>query len=419
MAEATGFAAIRSALSHPNYARYTVGNVCSHLGTWVQRVAVGWLTWELTESGTWLGIIAFADLAPTVVLAPLAGAVADRVDRMKAIKVTQSLALLQAVALAALTFSGLITRELLLVLALSLGVVMAFNQPLRLSIVPGLVPRRDLSSAIGINSLSFNFARVGGPALAGIIIVTWGVAPAFAFNALSYLVFIAALFLMRVAPWRRPAAPKPLANIPLEIMEGFRYSVRHPGIGPLLVVLSAVALGGRAHVELLPGFAANVFGRGADGLAMLTSAMGVGAVAGGILLARRGAVAGLTTIVTANMVLLAVALAGFTATDMFWLALPCLALSGFGMVTIGVGEQTLMQNAVDGAMRGRVLSLYGMIARGGPAFGALVMGGLSEFIGLRWPVAGGAALVLAAFLWALPRRHRIAAALETEAPAPG
>ncbi len=414
MAEATGFAAIRNALSNPNYGKYTVGNVCSHMGTWVQRVAVAWLTWKLTEAPIWLGIIAFADLAPTVVLAPLAGAVADRVDRMKAIKITQTLALLQAVALCALTFTGLITIHRLLMLALCLGVIMAFNQPLRLAIVPSLVPRRDLAAAIGINSLSFNFARIGGPAAAGLIIVQWGEAPAFAVNAFSYLIFIAALFLMRVEKWRRPAARKPIANIPGEIMEGFRYCRRHPGIAPLLVLLSVVALNGRAHVELLPGFAAEVFGRGAEGLAWLTSAMGVGGAVGGVWLAQRGAVRGLTFLVTINVLLLSLALFGFTATDMFWVALPCLAATGFAMVTVGVGEQTLMQNAVDGAMRGRVLSLYGMVARGGPAFGALIMGAASEFVGLRWTVAGGAAMVLALFLWAFPRRHRMAEALEAE-----
>ncbi len=416
MAEATGFAAIRSALSNPNYAKYTVGSVCSHMGTWVQRVAVAWLTWKLTESPTWLGIIAFSDLAPTVVLAPLAGAVADRVDRLRAIKVTQSLALLQAVALSALTFTGLITIDLLLALAVSLGVIMAFNMPLRMSVVPSLVPRRDLAAAIGINSLSYNFARIGGPALAGLIIVTWGEAPAFAVNAFSYSIFIAALFLMRVERWQPPSARKPIADIPVEIREGFRYCVRHPGIAPLLVLLSVVALTGRAHVELLPGFAAIVFGRGADGLAMLASAIGVGGALGGVWLAQRGAIRGLTAIVTANVVLLSVALFGFTATDVFWIALPCLVATGFAMVTIGVGEQTLLQNAVDGAMRGRVLSLYGMVARGGPAFGALIMGVMSEIVGLRWTVAGGAALVFALFVWAVPRWRGMARALEAEAP---
>ena len=414
MAKATGIAAIRNALSHPNYGKYTVGNVCSHLGTWVQRVAVGWLTWELTGSPIWLGIIAFADLAPTVLLAPFAGAMADRVDRMKAIKVTQTLALLQAAVLATATFTGVITIHLLLLLAICLGVVMAFNQPLRLAIVPSLVPRKDLSSAIGINSLSFNLARIGGPALAGLIINYWGTAPAFAFNALSYLVFIAVLLLILVEKWQRPAIPKPLANLPIEIMEGFRYCRHHAGIAPMLVVISVVALGGRAHGELLPGFAADVFGRGAEALAMLTSAMGAGAFVGGAWLAQRGTFAGLTRIVVAATLLLSLALAGFAATDMFWIALPCLVLTGFGMVIIGVGEQTLIQNAVDGSMRGRVMSLYGMLARGGPAFGALIMGALSEFIGLRWSVAGGAVVVFLLCLWAWPRCKRMAQALERE-----
>ena len=204
----------------------------------------------------------------------------------------------------------------------------------------------------------------------------------------------------------------PLANLPIEIMEGLRYCRRHPGIAPMLIVLSVVALGGRAHGELMPGFAEAVFNRGVEALAMLTAAMGAGAFAGGAWLAQRGSVKGLTRIVVVATLVLSLGLIGFIATDMFWFALPCLALTGCGMVIIGVGEQTLIQNAVDGAMRGRVMSLYGMMARGGPAFGALIVGTVSEFIGLRWSVAGGAAVVFLLFLWALPRYRRMAEALE-------
>ncbi len=414
MAGSSGFAAIRSVLSHPDYLNYTIGNACSHFGTWVQRVAVGWLTWELTESGAWLGVIAFAEMFPMVLLAPLGGAVADRVERLPAVRLTQSLAMVQSVALCALTYTGLISIYYLLGLALFLGTVMAFNQPVRLAIVPSLVPREDLASAIGISSLSFNFARVGGPAVAGFLIVTWGVAPAFAFNAATFLIFIVTLFMIKGGRSERRHVTTPIRNIPKEIMEGFRYCIRHPGIAPLLVVLTAVSLFGRPLTELLPGFAAQVFGRGAEGLAMLTSTLGAGGVLGGIWLSMRGAVAGLTTRVIASSLVIALGLLAFTATEKLWIALPCIAVVGFAMVTVGVGEQTLLQNAVHGHMRGRVLSLYGMIARGGPALGALMMGTASSYVGLRWPVAVGAAGCLVLWLWARPRRVRMARALEGE-----
>jgi MFS family permease len=412
MAGSSGFAAIRSALAIPDYRNYTVGNLCSHFGTWVQRVSVQWLTWEMTGSGTWLGIIAFADLFPTVVLAPLAGAFADRIDRLKAIRITQFLALAQAAALAALTFAGLITIDSLLALTVFHGTVMALNQPLRFTVVPSLVPRENLSAAIGISSLSFNSARIAGPALAGIIIVNWGVAPAFAFNAVTYLIYIIALYMIREFRSERRGPPSPLGHIPQEIMEGYRYAINHPGIGPLIVLMSVIAVFGRPIGELMAGFADDVFHRGAEALAMMTSALGAGALLGGYRLARRGGVQGLTNTVVVNVLVLALALLGFTATDNFWIALTCIAAAGYAMVTIGVGEQTLIQNAVHGHMRGRVLSLYGMVSRGGPAIGALWMGAASSSVGLRWPVAAGAVVCVIMWFWARTRRRRLSEALE-------
>jgi MFS family permease len=414
MAAGGGFGTIGATLAHPNFRRFTVGNLASQTGTWVQRIAVGWLTWELTESPAWLGIIAFADLFPTVLIAPFAGAVADRVDRLGGLRVSQSLAMLQAAALAVLVWGGWITIWWLLGLTIFLGAVMAFNQPLRLSLTPSLVPRAALGSAIGINSLVFNFARIGGPALAGLVIVRWGLGPAFALNAASFLGFLVALGMLDLADRGRPGPRRPPREIPREIAEGFRYAARHDGIRPILLVLTVVSLCGRPVTELLPGFAADVFGRGADGLAMLTSAMGVGAVIGGFGLARRGGIAGTTARVAQSVLLLAVALVALTATSSIWVAMPCMALAGFALVTVGAGEQTLVQNAVAAEMRGRVLSLYGMLARGGPAVGALLMGWASSYLGLRWPVVAGAAACLLLFLWARRRVPAMAKALEGE-----
>lgn len=414
MAGTSGFKAIKDALAIADYRNYTIGNVCSHFGTWVQRVCVAWLTWELTKSGTWLGIIAFADLFPTVLLAPLAGAVADRVHRLKAIRLTQLLALLQAASLSALTFGGQITITWLVTLTAIHGVILAFNQPLRLTVLPGLVPRRNLPAAIGISSLGFNFARIGGPALAGLIIVNYGVAPGFAFNALSYLLYIAALFMIRNFRSERRGAPSPMRNIPIEIMAGFRYARHHPGIGPLIVLMAMVAVFGRPFNELLAGFADDVFHRGAEALATMTSMLGVGAIVGGAWLAQRGGVKGLTAMVALNTAVMGLAVIGITATDNYWFSLACIAVAGFAMVTVGVGEQTLIQNAVEGHMRGRVLSLYGMVARGGPAVGALWMGYASSYVGLHWPVAAGGVVCLGAWLWVRRRRRAMEPSLEGE-----
>ncbi len=412
MDKLTGVAAIRRALQNRNFRIFTLGSVVSNLGTWVQRMAVGWLAWQLTESGAWLGIVAFSDLFPTIVLAPLTGAVADRVDRLAMMTITQMLMLIQAITLAVLTLTGLITIEALLALVIFGGVVMSFNQPVRLAIVPGLVPRHDMASAIGINSLAFNAARFIGPMISGLLIGLHGTGAAFAFNALSYLSFIAALLMIRLPDAPRGHARAPLAKIPVEIATGYRYATRHAGIGPMLVILTVVSICGRPFIELLPGFAGQVFGRDETGLAMLTSAVGLGAMVGGLWLAQRGAVQGLTSVAVAATAVLSCGLIAFTATEAFWLALPALVVAGFGMIVLGVGEQTLIQNAVDPAVRGRVMGLYGMIGRGAPAVGALIMGALSSYVGFRWPVAGGAVLCLFVWLWAHRRRKALARELE-------
>ena len=188
------FDAVKSALANDNYRYYAAGNVLSHFGTWIQRVGMGWLAWELTESPFWLGAIGFADMVPAMVLAPFAGAIADRVNRLKGIQFTQLLALLQALILTFLAYTSMATNWWLFGLALFRGVVMSFNQPIRFSLLPSLVERRDLPSAIAINSISFNLARSLGPVLASLIIAIWGVGAAFFINALSFLIFIISLY---------------------------------------------------------------------------------------------------------------------------------------------------------------------------------------------------------------------------------
>jgi MFS family permease len=396
---------IGAALSNRNYRIFTEGHAVSLVGFWVQRVAVGWLTWDLTHSGTWLGLMAFADLAPTLVISPIAGAVADRIDLVKLLKWTQIVSLAQAVVLALLMLAGYMTVWLLLVLTVILGLASAFAQPVRMSLVPSLVGRESLTAAVAINASVFNIAMFVGPATAGLLIATSGLAPAFAFNALSYLIFLIALARIRLPP-TNTAIPR--GNLLRDIAQGMRYAALHPVTGPMLVLILSAALFARPISELLPGFADRVFDRGAVGLAWLTSGMGLGALACGIWLAYRGRVEGLTGIAVTHLMVVAFALIGFLATDSFWLALFFLAISAWGKVAIYVGGQTLIMSTVEGSIRGRVMGIYGLIGRGGPALGALIMGALSEIVGLKLPVAGGAAICLVAWIWMLTRQRRVA-----------
>lgn len=398
------------ALRDRNYRIYAGGNAVSLTGTWMQRIAVGWLAWQLTHSGTWLGLVAFADLFPAVVLSPLSGSLADRHDRRRILWVTQIVSMAQAAALAVLTLTNTVTIESLFGLTVVLGIVTALAQPARLALVPSLADRSRLSSAVALNSLVFNLARFLGPVIAGVVIAESGLALAFALNALSYLAFLLALMQLRL----QPAPPANGGKLIDDMLAGYAYAVRHAGIGPILLLLAVNAVALRAFTELLPGFADAVFGRGPQALAWLTAMIGLGAIAGALWVAQRPRVHGLTAVANTSTLVAALAVLGFAATDLFWFALPCLLVAGVALVLNGVGTQTLIQHAVDGAMRGRVLSLYGTLFRGGPAIGALIMGWLSNQVGLRWPVACGAVLCIGLWWWARRRETAIARALEGE-----
>ena len=405
---------IARALSNRNYRIYTAGNSVSLVGTWIQRVAVGWLTWELTKSGTWLGVVAAAEFLPSVLVGPLGGAVADRMDRLEQTRLCQILLMIQAAVLGAVTIAGLVTPEILVVLTLFFGAVTGFNQPARLSLVASLVRREDVAAAVALNSVLWNGSRVLGPIIAGLLIIWIGPGWSFIVKALTVLSFLFAITLIKLPP--APARTQQ-TGMWAEIVEGFAYVFRNRAIGSLLVLLIVSAVFARPFTELLPGFADVVFGRGAEGLALLTSAIGVGATGGGRWLGQRGRLAGQTRITIWNTVLLSVALLAFTATGSFVLGLAALMVAGFGMVVGGVTTQSLLQTATDPKMLGRVLSIYGLSFRAGPALGALVMGAASEFLGLRIPVAIGAAICIVACYWAFLRRGEIETALEADPPA--
>ncbi len=401
---------IARAMRHRNYRRYVGGDGISLIGDWVQRVAVGWLAWELTHSGLWLGIIAMTELFPSILFAPLGGALADKWDRRKIAIVAEFILMSQAIALAVFTWTEIIDIWILASLTLMRGVVNAGSHPARQALVPSLVPSSELSSAIAFNSMVFNVARFIGPAVAGLIIANFGIAPAFAYNALSFLVFIFALMTIEV-PYLEKFQRK-RQTLLAQLGEGVRYIAGHPGIGPMMVLLMATSLLVRPLADLLPGFAGAVFQAGATGLAWMTMAMGAGSMLAAFVIAQRGRVSGLAGLAVANAGVMAVSTLAFAVAPSLWLALPLLAAASFGITVTGVSGQALIQSAVTGELRGRVVSIYGMIFRAGPATGALTIGGLSEIFGWHWPLATSAALCLLVWLWGRGRRARMAQALE-------
>jgi MFS family permease len=398
-----------------NYRVYTAGNSISLIGSWMQRFSVGWLAWELSHSPSWLGVVAVADLVPTLLLSPLAGVLADRLDRMRLIVMTQILAMGQAALLALLTYSGAITIASLLALTLVLGIINAVNQPARLALIPNLVDRASLPSAVAINALVFNGARFVGPAITGPIIHRGGVALAFALNSLSFLAFLAALSQVRLAPdAHRLGAPR--REFLRDTLAGYAYALHHPGIGPIIFLFAVTSLSIRGFVELFPGFADVVFGTGPIGLSWLVATLGLGAVVGGLwMVRRRQGIQGLTSLIMSHVLLVALSVLGFTATATYWFALACVFVCGFSLITTGISAQTLVQSTVDPAMRGRVMALYGMLFRGGPALNALILGWFASLIGLRLAVAAGAVICIAYWAWARSRQDAMERALEVEA----
>lgn len=413
MPSAAGLGPIVRVFGHRNYAFYMGGMSPCLVTIWMQRVGVGWLAWELTHSTTWLGVIAAADLVPMLFLAPLAGAVTDRHVPLTLQKVTQALTALQAAALAAFTYSGVMDIWILLVLALVLGLVHTLASTARHAIVPATVPRAELSTAVAVDSALFNGSRFVGPALAGLVIPVAGVGGTFLANAVGGLVFLAALFFMDLEPPVREA--KARRNLFADVGESLAYVRAHAGIGPIFVMMTAVSILFRPVQDMLPGFAGAVFGSDAVGLAWLTSAMGVGAMISAVWIALRGRLAGLTFMVVGGFLALSLMVLGLVATPELWVAVVFAGLTGLALNSMSTGTQALVQSAVEDSVRGRVMGVYTLIYRGTPAIGALALGIVAEAAGLRATFAVAAVVGLVIWAVMLPRRASMRGAFEHEA----
>ena len=391
--------AIRETLSHRNFRVFTAGNAVSLLGTWVQRMAVGYLTWELTKSGVWLGAVGMAEFIPVIVLAPITGVIADRFDRRKIAIFGQFFALLQAIALAVLTLTGHITPILIFLLQLFAGVVQPLIQTARLVLVPMIVPKDRVGNAVAITSLVFNTARILGPALGGVIITSVGVGWSFVLNAVSYAGVITALLSLHLPAHgtaiRRGAAWAGMFN---DMAAGWRYTLKHPLLGWFIPTVGIASTLTWPIGDLMAGIADEIFNRGAGGLATLTAAQGIGAIFGGLLLAQRPTADGLSRLVIGAMVMSGICISVFSLMDAgtYFIGVVVLAVSAFFGVMVGVGSQSLTQTVVDEAMRGRSLSVWYTITRAGPAIGALVLGALANTFGFEGPLFAAGAITAAA-----------------------
>lgn len=399
-----------SVFRHTSFAFFVGGQSPSMVTHWMQKIGIGWLVWELTQSPSWLGIIAFVEMAPLVFMSPFTGLLCDRINPGKPLLINQCIQFIQASSLAVLTYTGLIRIEYILALSIIAGLNAPFGASARHTLLPRLIPREELYSGIALFSGIFNVARAIGPGLAGIAIVGWGVESVFAIHAAGELFYILAFpFFLGAIPGLAESSRKAILT---EIKDGFRYAASHAGIAPVLVLLCAISMFSRPLVEMLPGFADEIFKRGAGGLAWLGSTFGCGALVGVAWLASRGRIAGTTAVMMTASLGVGVTMVAFSATTSFWFALPVIAVMGFASTVSGTGSQTLVQYAVDSQIRGRVMALYTIIVRGLPAFGAVLTGWFADYYGLRMAVAVSAIACLSAWAWTLRRQSAMTTALE-------
>jgi len=372
-----------SALSSRNFLIYLIGSTISLHGLWIYRVALGWFAWQLSGSEFWVGVIAFTQFAPAVFLGPVFGVLADRFDRRRASIVINSLSTVNMLLLGAFAAFDQVDIFVLAILSLMQGALDGAHTPVRMTIVPNLVDRIQLQSAIASTSISFNVSRFVGPAIAGLIIATFGVGAAFVVNGISYLAIVAAVSVVRLkSVGSRSKKP---SDVWSELMDGVRYVLDHHTIRGLLIIMAVASILGRGALEMLPAFADAVFQRGSTGLAILTSALGVGAVATGLVLTRSTKWLN-GNVIRASVIAAGVLIALFGANSTFWLAVLMVTVLGVIMSLGGVGSQILIQGLVDEDVRGRVSSLWGMIAFGGTALGSLVVGSSSAAFGLQGTV---------------------------------
>ena len=391
------------ALRHRNFRLFVGGQMVSLIGTWMQNVAQSWLVYRLTHSELLLGTAWFCSQIAVFALGPLGGLAADRFSRHKLVVLTQTCSMIQAFALAVLTLSGRVTVRDILVLAVMLGAINAFDMPGRQSLLIQMTSKDDLLSAISINSAVFNAARSVGPGIAGLLVAWLGEGVCFFLNGLSFLAVIGSLLAMRLQPFERKAEASPWSHL----IDGFRYARQHTEVRRVLSVMAAATFANMPVLVLAPVFADQIFHRGSQGLGFLMAALGLGAVVGTLGLARRAQAANLEPIIAYSGMAMGLASMAFAFSPWFALSLVIMPLIGYSVFRQMASANTTIQTLILDAYRGRIMSMYGMTIVGLGPFGSLAAGALAGRFGARATTLLGGALAItssAAFAWAIRRK---------------
>jgi MFS family permease len=383
-------------LRHRNYRLFFVGQTLSLIGTWMTQVATGWLIYRLTNSPWLLGLVGFSGQIPAFFLAPFAGVWVDRWDRLKILKVTQTVSMIESFALAIAIYTGHASVWTIVLLTMVQGVVNAVDMPARQTFLVEMVQdRNDLANAIALNSSMVNGARLIGPSIAAILISVSGEGACFLIDGFSYLAVIAGLFMMTTPPSPKHARK----NVFSELKDGLQYVAHFTPIRSILLLLMAMSLFGMPYNVLLPVFATDVLHGGPYTLGMLTGAAGLGALISAITLAMRKTIVGLGRVIVFTAFSFSGALILLGLSHILWLSLALMLLIGFSMMQQMSASNTIMQTIVDQNKRGRVMSFYTVAFIGVAPFGSLLAGFAASRIGASATVMTGGALCFFAALW--------------------
>ncbi|WP_132994385.1 MFS transporter [Gordonia zhaorongruii] len=378
-----------ASLAVPNFRTYVTGAFVSNIGTWVQRVAQDWLVLQLSGGSAFaVGLTTALQFLPSLLLSPVGGLLADRLDKRRLLMFTQSWMALSAVLLGVLAVSGVANTGHVYALAFVFGIGSAIDVPARQAFVSEMVGPDRLTNAIGLNSSSFNAARLIGPGVAGLIIAAFGSGWAILTNGVSYLAFLIALLVMDES---KLARSEPLARAKGQVREGFRYVAQRADLLIALGIGFAVGTFGLNFQMTNALMVRNEFGMGAESYGLLGSIVGIGSLLGALLAARRSGSPSLKFVVTAASVFaILILLSGIAPTYLLYaVSLPFVGLSALITLT---STNMYVQTHVDPQVRGRVMALYMTVLMGGTPIGAPLLGVLAEWLGPRAPLVGGALL---------------------------
>jgi MFS family permease len=392
---------------HRNFRLFWSGQTLSLIGTWMQVMAEGWLTLKLSNSAFLVGLVAAAQSFPVLLLSLNAGVIVDRTDKLRLVKVAQTLLGCEAAALWWLTWSGRVTVGWLVAMASINGLITAFEIPARQSLVIELVGRDDLPGAIALNSSGFNLARIIGPSIGAIIIAKLGLAWCFGVNALSYVTVLAGLFLVRLPAWM---PPENLVSPMDGMREGIRYMRDTPAVAALMKLVAVYSVLGIPYLTLMPVMARDRLGLGAAGYGALLACVGIGGVSGALFLAaigdrvQRGRLLRIASFAFAGMLLL------FSLVRSAALAYPILLGVGFSMILNNSLANATLQHLVPNELRGRMMAAYSFISVGmSSVAGSLVAGTIAHVIGVSWAIGGGGTIMLVYAYWVFQRKPELRA----------